>query len=103
MKFYQSPPHPALAPYIDAYWTVAGNGQLIAAETILPDGCILNQGDDYTIENESFTVKNKCACLVGTITRFKRTVIKKETRLLGIRFKPAGFNAFYNIYCPNCG
>lgn len=101
MQYVSFAPHPSLATYIDAYWMVTGNATVPVAERILPDGCvdiILNLGDDCNTDNNGFCMKNGKAYLVGTMTTFKDTVMSRETKLCGIRFKPAGFAAFYK-YC----
>ena len=101
MQYVSYAPHPSLKEYIDAYWMVTGNSTTPIAERILPDGCvdiILNLGDDCNTDNNGFSMKHGKAYLVGTMTGFKDTVMSRETKLCGIRFKPAGFAAFYN-YC----
>lgn len=98
MTYAQFNPHPALIAYIDAYWTATGNGVALKTEKILPDGCvdiIFNLGADCKTDNDNFLMKNDKAYLVGTMTRFKETTMSPETKLLGIRFKPAAFSAFY--------
>lgn len=100
MAYNQFNPHPALADYIDAYWTVAADGNELKTEKILPDGCvdiIFNLGADCKTDNSSFTMHNEKVYLIGTMTRFKETNINPETNLLGIRFKPAAFSAFYKF------
>lgn len=100
MAYNQFNPHPALAAYIDAYWTVAADGNELTTEKILPDGCvdiIFNLGADCKTDNSRFTMHNEKAYLVGTMTRFKETNVNPETNLLGIRFKPAAFSAFYKF------
>lgn len=102
MIYTEYQPHPSLAPYIDAYWTVKGNEQKPATEIILPDGCIdiiLNAGDDFMAEHNGFSMKNENAYLVGTMTRYKETVMHNGVDLIGIRFKPAAFPVFYS-YAP---
>lgn len=100
MIYKQIKPHPILADYIDAYWTVSGDGKKLLSEKILPDGCvdiILNLGDDVKTDNGTCNIKNEKAYLVGTMKNFKIVEMKPETKLLGIRFKPAAFSAFYKF------
>ena len=100
MAYKQFNPHPALADYVDAYWTATGDGNELKTEKILPDGCvdiIFNLGADCKTDNSTFTMQNEKAYLVGTMTRFKETDFYPETNLLGIRFKPAAFSAFYKF------
>jgi hypothetical protein len=97
-RYRQLLPSPGLAPYIDAYWTVTGKNTKAAAEKIMPHGCvdiILNLGEDFLTDDNSFLMKNRHAYLVGTMTRYKEIVHPGDTNLIGIRFKPAAFSFFY--------
>jgi AraC-like DNA-binding protein len=99
MSYKQIKPHPALADYIDAYWTVSGNGRTKHTTKILPDGCvdiIINRGADYGVDN-ALTMQHGKAYVVGTMTRFKETILDAETDIVGIRFKPAAFSVFYTF------
>jgi len=87
-------PHPLLAPYIDAYWSVQSAGQETTAGKILPDGCvdiIFNLGEDMG------DMKSGRAYLIGAMTTPIDSHVSPGTRLLGIRFKPAAFSAFYSF------
>jgi AraC-like DNA-binding protein len=100
MKFSQVNPDNSLASYIDAYWTATGDAINTATEKILPDGCIdiiFNLGADCLTDNGAFNMQNEKVYLVGTMTRFKETVMHDETKLIGVRFKPAGFSAFHKF------
>jgi AraC-like DNA-binding protein len=100
MVYSQFKPHADLTNYIDAYWTVKGDKKELTTEKILPDGCvdlIFNLGEDCTTDNGKFTMKTNKTYLVGTMTRFKETNMNLETRLIGIRFKPAAFSTFYKF------
>ncbi len=100
MIYTEFEPHPQLAPYIDAYWTAKGDEQQPRKETILPDGCIdiiLNAGDDFTTDQQGTSMKHEKFYLVGTMTRHKETVMHNKINLLGIRFKPGAFSAFYQF------
>ncbi len=101
MNYNQFNPHPALSNYIDAFWTVKGEGKQLKTEKILPDGCvdiIFNLGEDCKTDNSRFTMQNGKVYVVGTMTSFKETKMNVETNLLGIRFKPAAFSAFYKKF-----
>jgi AraC-like DNA-binding protein len=98
MSYQQFSPHPELAPYIDAYWQVTANGTKPTTQRILPDGCvdiIVNLGAELASGTGDFSMKNEKGYLVGTMTRYKETIIKAGTHLIGIRFKPAAFTHFY--------
>jgi AraC-like DNA-binding protein len=99
MKYTEFKPAPALVPYIDAYWTATGDGIGLKTEKILPDACIdiiFNLGPDCQTESNTYLLKSEQAYLVGTMIRFKETLMQPETKLLGIRFKPAAFTVFYD-------
>jgi AraC-like DNA-binding protein len=100
MIYTQFNPHPALSNYIDAYWTVEGEGNGLEAERILPDGCvdiILNLGAACKTDNGNFLMENEKAYLVGTMTRLKEANLSRDAKLLGIRFKPGAFSFFYKF------
>ena len=97
MIYRQFHPHACLSKYIDAYWTAKGSEPGLHIEKILPDGCIdiiLNLGDDCITE-DGLKLENEKTYLVGTMTRFKQTVMSAETQLLGVRFKAGCFAYFY--------
>ena len=100
MKLSQVNPDKSLASYIDAYWAAKGDSIKVVTEKILPDGCIdiiFNLGSDCITDNGAFNMRSEKVYLVGTMTRFKETIMHSETKLIGVRFKPAGFSAFHNL------
>ncbi|SFW87932.1 AraC family transcriptional regulator [Chitinophaga sancti] len=78
-------PPALLAPYIDAYWIVTTSGP--ATSRILPDLCA-----DFIFNLDDYSVK-----AVGTMTTYHDTHTSTASRLLGIRFKPAGMAAFASM------
>lgn len=98
MSYSQLSPNPGLAPYIDAYWTVRGSNTGTKAERIMPDGCvdiIINLGEEFLTDDNSFMLKSHQTYLVGTMTRYKEITHPHDANLIGIRFKPAGFSFFF--------
>lgn len=92
-------PDQALAPFIDAFWTITGNNTTPQPDTILPDGCvdiILNTGPGFPTHHGTTLMNSGEAYLVGTMTRYIEMVRPPATRLVGIRFKPGGFSFFYD-------
>jgi len=92
MQYTEITPHAALAPFIDAYWSVQGAGQEASANKIFPDGCvdiIFNLGED------AGDMKSGKAYLIGAMTEPIVSRVSEGTRLIGVRFKPAAFSAFY--------
>lgn len=100
MIYTQFNPHPALSNYIDAYWTAEGEGNGLEAERILPDGCIdiiVSLGASCKTDNGNFLMENEKAYLVGTMTRVKEANLNRDSKLIGIRFKPGAFSFFYTF------
>jgi AraC-like DNA-binding protein len=100
MQYNEVTPHPTLSNFVDAYWTATGNSTRQIIEKILPDGCvdiIFNLGNDCYTDNGNFLMKAEKAFLVGTMTRFKETVMDNNTSLLGVRFKPGAVSAFFRF------
>lgn len=97
--YSQTKPHPQLANYIDAFWTVEGTGKEVQKQSILPDGCvdlIFNLGDNCKTANGNITLQGNKTYLVGTMTTFQNSFLASSNKLIGIRFKPAAFSSFYN-------
>jgi AraC-like DNA-binding protein len=103
MSYQEFLPHPELRSCIDAYWTVCIDGHvhdLPVTDRILPDGCvdiILNQGTAVPVVSNHIILQPGQVYLIGTMTRFSLTLLHQGARLLGIRFKPGCFNAFYHL------
>jgi AraC-like DNA-binding protein len=98
MSYKQFKPDAALSPYIDAFWEVTSDESKSFTERIMPDCCIdiiINLGTDVVADHSGLIMKNERAYLIGTMTRFKDTIREPGTRLIGIRFKPAGFVHFF--------
>lgn len=101
MHYSEAAPDSILANYVDAYWTSSGSTFEKTVEKILPDGCvdiIFNLGDDCYTDNGSFLMRNERAYLVGTMTRYKETLMDSHTKLVGVRFKPGAVSAFFNLH-----
>jgi hypothetical protein len=97
--YREIPPHQALSPFIDAYWTVTGDNTGYLPDKVLPDACvdiILNVGPGFASEIGARQMDTGQAYLIGTMTRFKEMIRPPATRLIGIRFKPGGFPFFYD-------
>jgi AraC-like DNA-binding protein len=100
MSYREFQPHHSLRPYIDAYWVNKNDSGLPVSQRIYPDGCIeiiMNRGADFLTDSGSFIMKNEAVYLVGTMTRYKDIVQQACSFLLGIRFKPLGFPAFFTF------
>jgi len=99
MPYKEFKPDTALSPYIDAFWEVTSDETKSSTKRIMPDCCIdiiINLGADVVADDSGMIMKNDRAYLIGTMTRYKNTIRQPGTRLIGIRFKPAGFVHFFN-------
>jgi AraC-like DNA-binding protein len=100
MAYREFLPHPLLRSYIDAYWVMKGDQEGEIDERIYPDGCIdiiYNLGSEFLTDNRSCVLHNEGVYLVGTMLRYKDITRELNTTLLGIRFKPLGFPAFFQF------
>lgn len=98
MKHLEFSAHNKLTSFIDAYWEITCEESVSSVIKALPDGCvdiIINLGDDFVIENENIVLKSEKAYLAGAITSCKEVNTLRETRLIGVRFKPGAFSHFY--------
>ncbi|HMJ70407.1 MAG TPA: helix-turn-helix domain-containing protein [Cyclobacteriaceae bacterium] len=101
MAYTEVLPHPTLRPYVDAYWVVTGDEPTSSTFRIYPDSCvdiIFNPGNNFSTDSGRFTMKSEGIYLVGTMTRYKDTVRQPGSFLVGIRFKPFGFTAFFKYH-----
>ena len=100
MGYIEFKPHPLLRCYVDAYWVVTAEDDTATTHRVFPDGCIdliVNLGDDFLTDSGEYTMKNDAVFMVGTMTRYKDTVRRPGSCLVGIRFKPLGFSAFFKF------
>ena len=75
-------PHPALAPYVACYWSIASPTPLM--NRVLPDNCTdILVGD--TLE------------VVGAMRRAILVPVDSQSVSVGIRFKPGGGSAFFRL------
>ena len=88
--------------YIDAYWMIETHAVCGPATTqrILPDGCtdiIFNKGNNIYRPDHQIALRSAEAYLIGTMTTFSETIQGSDQSLLGIRFKPGCFRAFFPL------
>jgi len=101
MKYAEIKPDNHLAPYIDAYYTIE-TGSLYRPVTrrIFADGCsemFINLGTSTPSVNHVTILKPGHIYFGGTMTASNVVNSEPDSRFLGIRFKPSGFSAFYNL------
>ncbi|MFN8375083.1 MAG: helix-turn-helix domain-containing protein [Anaerolineae bacterium] len=81
-------PHPALAAYVQCYWSIAQSAQPLTNH-VLPDGCI-----DVMF---SVTAGACFADVVGTMLSAASVPLEPATTFLGVRFKPGGALPFLRV------
>ncbi|WP_256009086.1 helix-turn-helix transcriptional regulator [Desertivirga xinjiangensis] len=98
MQYKEILPVPALRQFIDCYWVLKNNDKETYRNRILPDGCvdiIFNFGESCKVENH--TLQHSNTYLVGAMTSYQISYISPNADLIGIRFKPFGFNCLHNF------
>jgi len=91
-------PHPLLAEYVDAYWVSAVTQ--FSRQRILPDTCadiIFNISEETIAVGSGELISPSTAFVVGTMTTFHDSLMLPHTRMLGIRFRAGGLNAFTRL------
>lgn len=92
-------PHIELQPYIDSYWMSDISGNAPVKSKILPDGCIdiiFNINEDLRTDTGHVLMKSESIYLVGTMTQVHEFDSIGNIKLLGVRFKPAGYSYFFD-------
>jgi len=101
MKYTEIKPDDRLVPYIDAYYTLeTGPLQHPTARRIFADGCselFINLGGSFPFINHTIGLKPGNIYFGGTMTASNVVSSKPNSRFLGIRFKPSGFSAFWDL------
>ncbi|MGE7775522.1 DUF6597 domain-containing transcriptional factor [Chitinophaga sp. NPDC101104] len=100
MSYLEFKPHHSLQDNIDCYWTIRHNISAPRTRKIIPDGCvdiIINLGDKLHIVSENSVIENEAVILAGPMTHLKLTENAPHTNIIGIRFKPFGFHAFFEF------
>ncbi|RAJ73727.1 helix-turn-helix protein [Chitinophaga dinghuensis] len=99
MKYIEYTPCLELGTYIHSFWELKGEGSDHQWERIFPDGCpgiVLNLGDTCKTDSGASSMDYGKTYIVGAMNTFKDTFIDRNTRLLGVCFKPAMFSSFFN-------
>lgn len=81
-------PHPALADYVQCYWSVAASSTPIINH-VLPDGCV-----DVMF---AITDSNCVGEVVGTMSSSIHVEVDTSTTSIGVRFKPGGALPFLRL------
>lgn len=103
MLYREIQPTPALAHFVECFWTLENDGSTTAAkpERLLPDGCvelILNFGERFREHKENGQEEHQPQhLLVGQMTKPILIAPTGSVLLLGIRFQPGGTFPFFRI------
>lgn len=76
-------PHPALAPWIECYWTRRESASTARAQRVLPDGCV-----DFLFDRTAGS-----AWLIGAMSRPFEFVPTGPVDLVAVRFRPGAAHA----------
>lgn len=108
MLYREIQPTPALARFVECFWTLESDGSTAAAqpERLLPDGCvelILNLGNRFREHKDNGKEERQPQhLLVGQMTRPILIAPTGSVQLLGIRFHPGGTLPFFRIPMQRC-
>ena len=103
MLYREIQPTPALARFVECFWTLENDGSTTVAqpERLLPDGCvelILNFGERFREHKDDGEEERQPQhLLVGQMTRPILIAPTGSVQLLGIRFHPGGTFPFFGI------
>lgn len=103
MLYREIQPTPALAQFVECFWTLENDGSPTAAkpERLLPDGCvelILNFGERFREHKENGQEEHQPQhLLVGQMTKPILIAPTGSVLLLGTRFQPGGTFPFFRI------
>jgi len=92
LRYQQSPPGPALRPYVECVWVISARGSRAARapERVVPDGCpelIVHLADCFAREVEGRWLVQPRAFLAGTLSRPWRLRPGRRVDTVGIRFR----------------
>lgn len=103
MKYFEIKPDKFLSAYINCYWVLEGNSNIIEnnVERVLPDGSmelIINFKEPFKqlSENNKFE-KQPQTFIVGQIKNYKLLKPSSDFSMIGVRFKPEGAYNFFNF------
>jgi AraC-like DNA-binding protein len=81
-------PHPALAPYVQCYWSIVPSPYLLT-NRILPDGCL-----DILVSVSASACEIK---IIGTMQSAQVHSVNHFQTYVGVRFKPGGAFPFLRL------
>lgn len=101
MGYTEYRPASRIGDFIDSYWiTRIGLRGKPVQQPVFPDGgteIFLNSGISTCLLNGKFPLKPGRMYLLGTKVSAGTCCIEADSELIGIRFKPGAFMAFYNV------
>src|ERR1700682_5237140 len=101
MKCAEYIPADPLKKYIDAYWVLETDSRYRrVSRRFFVDGTIeilVNMGSSTPYVNGITPLSPGNIYIGGTITRPNEVSSVPNSNFVGIRFKPGGFSAFYNL------
>lgn len=98
MTYQAFTPPPSLQLYIERYWLLTGNFAQEELITLMPNDGVtlaLNLGECIRSKHFEKVIGNESLFLVGTMLHWDEQVLRGESRLFGIDFRPGAFTHFY--------
>ncbi|HEU5260005.1 MAG TPA: DUF6597 domain-containing transcriptional factor, partial [Gemmatimonadales bacterium] len=96
-RYREYRPHPALAPWVRCYWTIAAEDAAPTPNRICPDGCadiIVDLGAPAPPVGRTGGLR---AYAVGTMRSPVVVPMSGRIDMIGIRFRPGGARAFLGV------
>ena len=101
MLYREFQPTPALAHFVECFWTLEDETPAVQPERLLPDGCvelILNFGECFQEHKDDGRKERQPRhLLVGQMTQPVLIAPTGSVRLLAIRFHPGGTFPFFHF------
>ena len=102
MRYRSIAPGPDLAPWVECFWSLAGDGPSAGApEAVWPDGCmelIVHLGDPFrSLADDGALAIQPTSLLVGQLLRPMLLQPGRRVATLGIRFRPGGARPFFGV------
>ncbi|TYP92412.1 helix-turn-helix protein [Sphingobacterium allocomposti] len=89
-----------LSSSIHNYWELRGEEHDNCSDRIFPDGCsglVLNMGNVCLTDSGRSSLLPGTTSVVGPMTTYKESLIRADTHLIGVCFKPGAFANFYDF------
>lgn len=102
MRYRSIAPEPALAPWVECFWSLTDDGPASAApEPVWPDGCIeliVHLGRPFrALTDDGALAAQPVSFLVGQMVRPMVLQAAGAVATFGVRFRPGGARPFFGV------